>query len=290
MRMDMRQKADNIMTPNIPESLHMLTDNLSAANQSILESCPSDIVTTNEENRVTQISSGLCHLLGLDAETINNKMLVSDLPVLRELLNSSSSIEIISNDGTPYKFSHSVYKHDDIHTHVFTNISTMFDLFNENQRLREEALQLQLIDSDTSLLTHRALLLVLESQLSQCRRYETPLSVIKLGINIDPANPALKLKTIKISRLLKEKLRWSDMIARSNENHFTIILPETDQKNALSLIRKLKHNIDCWGDNCTVNFGFVEWRKNMSSSHLLDICEQSLLQSYNKQGAGQDVA
>jgi len=270
----------------------MKLDKLSAANQSILESCPSNIVITNKDNVVIQISSELCDLLELDANLIVNKMSVSEHPILGELLNSAKSIEITNNDGTAYKFSHMIFNDadDKLQTHVFTNISTMLDLYNENQRLMEEARQLQLIDSDTSLLTHRALLLVLESQLSQCRRYETVLSVIKLNLNIEPDNPDFKLKAVKISRLLKDQLRWSDMIARSSEQQFTIILPETDQIDALALISKLKQKITLWPDNYPITFAHVEWSKTMSSSDLLESCEKTITQNTIKINEGQDVA
>jgi len=266
----------------------MIMDKLSAANHSIFESCPSTIIRVNQNNKIVQISPELCTLLKLEMANVIDHTPAEASPLLAQLLESSETIEITTDNGTPYQFSHTVFEinENDIDTHVFTNISTVLDLYGENERLKEEARQLQLIDPDTSLLTQRALLLVLESQLSQCRRYETSLSVIKLNLEIASDSPDLRLKALKISRLLKDQLRWSDMIARSSDKQFTIILPETDYQDALNLSGKLTQAITQWNDDFIVNIGIVEWSKTMSSSDLLDYCEQEVIQHKS----GQDVA
>ena len=267
----------------------MMMDSLNVANQSILESCPSDIIRVDQDNTITQISSGLCKLLDVDEKTILHCSSTSTHSLISKLLNSTSSVEIETDNNICYQFSHIYFDNNDdsTRTHVFTNITTVIDLYGENQRLIEEARQLQLIDVDTSLLTHRALLLVLESQLSQCRRYETPLSIIKINLNITNDNAELKLKLLKITHLLKDQLRWSDMISRSATNQFTILLPKTDEYASLLLINKLKATITQWEGDHPINFGIAEWNKNMSASELLDLCENTLNAQYNN---GQDVA
>jgi diguanylate cyclase (GGDEF)-like protein len=166
----------------------------------------------------------------------------------------------------------------------------MLDLYSENQRLKEEARQLQLIDQDTSLLTKRALLLVLEAQVSRCRRYETPLSVIMMDLNNDGDSAEIKLKLLRLSRLLKDQLRWSDLIARSATKQFTIILPETERTDSASLINKLRDTIDLWGDEYAVNFGLAEWKKGINASDLLMCCEDDMHDRTQSSNNGQDVA
>ncbi|NOY66613.1 MAG: diguanylate cyclase [Gammaproteobacteria bacterium] len=271
----------------------MKIDNLTVANQSIFESCPGYIIRVTEDNRIIQISPDLCTLLFINENYTSTDPQVSSHPLVTKLLTSSASVEITTEDNTLYQFSHSFFDNntDDTRTHIFTNISIVLDLYGENQRLMEEARQLQLIDTDTSLLTQRALLLVMESQLSQCRRYETPLSVIKLNINFDTDCADFKLKLLKITHLLKDQLRWSDMIARSGSKQFTILLPTTDKHSSLQLINKLKQVIGQWHSDYSVSFGISEWNKNMSSSELLDDCEQSLINSITTStNNGQDVA
>jgi len=289
MLTDVRQTFGNLLTKETKGIFQMMMDSLNVANQSILESCPSDIIRVNQDNTIVQISSGLCNLFNIAENEILHCSGNLMPPVINQLLNSTASVEIEIDNNICYQFSHVFFDNNDDHTrtHVFTNITTVIDLYGENQRLIEEARQLQLIDVDTSLLTQRALLLVLESQLSQCRRYESPLSIIKINLNITDDNAELKLKLLKLTHLLKDQLRWSDMISRSATNQFTILLPKTDEYASLLLSNKLKSIIDHWEGDYPVNFGITEWNKNMSASELLDLCENTLNTRYND---GQDVA
>jgi len=291
--MEMCQNTDSLPVTLTMENVYMIMDKLNVANQSILECCPSDIVQLDSSYNVTRIGEGLCTLMGLNAEQVIGQNGLDIHHHLKKLLESENHTSITTTDGSTYKYNHIVHAGKDGDTgtlHVFTNITYIVDLYNENQRLKEEAKQLQLIDRDTSLLTHRALLLILESQVSQCRRYETPLSIIKLAFEADRDNPDFKHKILKISRLLKEQLRWSDLIARSGEGQFTIILPETEHKSAANLISKLRKMICQWDDNCHVNFGTANWAKGSNSTDLLKECDNNLVKNSGSQTIGQDVA
>jgi len=270
----------------------MAVENLSVANQSIMESCSTSILKLDGAGNITYISGELSHLAGLDKDQLLGTPAESASPVLMQLLHSEDSVDITSADGRNYHFNHTRIhetNHSDV-THIFTNITTVVDLYNENQRLKEEARQLQLIDQDTSLLTKRALLLILEAQVSRCRRYETPLSVMMLDFEIQGDSSDVKLKLLKLSRLLKDQLRWSDMIARSADNQFTVILPETERDDTNSLINKLKEIIKQWNDNDSIHFGQSEWKKGINASDILGQCEKDLGDNINTTKNGQDVA
>lgn len=270
----------------------MVMENMSVANQSILESCSSSILRLDETGNITYISDELCQLTGLEQAQLINKSAKNISPVLTQLLQSSGSVDIKSADEAHYHFTHNKINEPDQsgEIHIFTNITTVLDLYSENQRLKEEARQLQLIDQDTSLLTKRALLLILESQVSRCRRYETPLSVIMLDLGIHSDSADMKLKLLKLSRLLKDQLRWSDMIARSADNQFTVILPETERPDSIALINKLKEIINQWDDNDTICFGLSVWKKGINASDILGRCESDLNDNISALKNGQDVA
>jgi len=270
----------------------MATDIVNVANQSILESCTSSLLRLNTDGSILSISQDLCQIAGIDPDKTNGKTAATLSPILEQLLSSEENAEITAMDGHQYHFTHSLISDPQRAEtlHVFTNISTMVDLYGENQRLKEEAKQLQLIDQDTSLLTKRALLLILEAQVSRCRRYETPLSIIMLDINYASDNTDIKLKLLKISRMLKDQLRWSDMISRSADNQFTIILPETEHQACISLVNKLKDTIKQWNENFSVCFGLTEWEKGVNASDLLSRCEVNLKEKVNSVENGQDVA
>ena len=290
--MGMRQYNDGLIKPIIVRRITMATDNVNVANQSILESCSSSLLRLDADGSILSISHDLCQIAGIDPEKASGETAATLGPILDQLLKSESNAEITSTDGHLYHFTHTTMsdRQRSETLHVFTNISTVVDLHRENQRLQEEAKQLQLIDQDTSLLTKRALLLILEAQVSRCRRYETPLSIIMLDMNYDTDSTDLKLKLLKISRMLKDQLRWSDMISRSADNQFTIILPETEHQACISLVNKLKDTIKQWNESFSVSFGLTEWEKGVNASDLLSRCEVNLKEKINNAEKGQDVA
>ncbi len=270
----------------------MVMENLYVANQSILESCPSSIIRMDANGAIAYISPELCKLAGLEPEQINGQTPAESGPVITKLVQTPGNVDISTEESTRYQFNHTVL--DDHATtgeiHIFTNITTLLDLYSDNQRLKEEARQLQLVDQDTSLLTKRALLLVLEAQVSRCRRYETPLSVMMMELNNDSDNADVKLQLLKLSRLLKDQLRWSDMIARTADKQFTIILPETESSDAAALVTKLGDTISNWGDEYAVNFTLSAWKKGINTTDLLMRCEHELHSTKHTGNSGQDVA
>lgn len=267
-------------------------ETVNVANQSILESCTSSLLRLDKSGNITAISPELCHIISLPAEDCLGQAVTDLNPVLTQLLQASGHAAITTDAGQQYYFSHTQLNDDqnDDAVHVFTNITTVLDLYRENQRLQAEAQQLQLVDQDTSLLTKRALLLILEAQVSRCRRYETPLSIIMLNITEQNEQTDMKLKLLKISRMLKDQLRWSDMISRSADNQFTIILPETEHPACISLVKKLKDTIAQWQESFTVCFGLAEWEKGVNASDLLSRCESNLKEKDCSTNSDQVVA
>jgi len=268
----------------------MTMKNVRVANKTILESCSSEIIRLNNDNLLTHISSALCHIIGVSAAEIIGLNISLCPDSIQQILSAEKNVILTDTEDHQYQFTHSIIETDSDETiHILTNVTTVLDLHNENQRLKEEAKQLQLIDRDTSLLTHRAMLLVLEAQISRCRRYETPLAVVCLSLQLEKSNPDFKLKIMKISRLLKDQLRWSDMIARSTDNRFTILLPETEKKDAIALIDKLKSTFNHW-ENCPTEFGLSEWNRNVNVSALLKESEAELDHNITSLSNGKVVA
>ena len=256
----------------------MDTEPQAAANQSIYESCTTDFIKLDAEGCVISISQPLCQLINSTVEQVVGSHARESGTHLDTLLNSNELATINADNGSQYRFNHTSLPDisDNSCLHIFTNISTIHDLYSENQRLKEEARQLQLIDPDTSLLTQRALLLVLESQVARSRRYNTPLSVLILKLNTESSTHTHKINMLKLSRILKDQLRWSDMIARSNESSFTIVLPETDQNAAQNLVEKLQSVLNLTNTNLAVLSGIATWDRNISSVELLDHCLRQL--------------
>ncbi|MEJ2687589.1 MAG: diguanylate cyclase, partial [Gammaproteobacteria bacterium] len=142
-----------------------------------------------------------------------------------------------------------------------------------NQALEAETTS----DPATGLLNRRGLLLALEPQVARSRRYERPLSVIvaELAGERGP-DPWLT----GASRLLKDQLRWADLVAHTEHGRFVIALPETDSGHAETLGVKLGGLLGelCAQDGSSpqVRVGVSSWRRSDSATALLRRAVQRL--------------
>lgn len=251
------------------------------ANQHHFANCESSLLRLTKTGEVSYISPELTQLIGVSSHQIAQMTAKECQQLLHAWLQAGDYLEFTTSDGDHYHFSHQcvVLPDEEMQTHIFTNITPAIELQHENSLLKEEARQLQLIDRETSLLTRRALLLVLEAQVSRCRRYETPLSLMMLDLGAHSDSAIDKLRLLKVSRLLKDQLRWSDLVARSANNQFTVLLPETDSENATMLLQKLTDIITHWEEKGGITFGLAEWKKGINASDVLNLCEENLLEN-----------
>jgi GGDEF domain-containing protein len=105
------------------------------------------------------------------------------------------------------------------------------------------------VDSSTGLLTRNALLRELNTQISRSRRYRNPLSLVLLRLVSPPVTAGRVMPFDKhrparvISRLLRERLRWVDVVGVWAPEEFLLILPETAKDAAQQLVRKIRTHL-----------------------------------------------
>ena len=105
------------------------------------------------------------------------------------------------------------------------------------------------IDSLTGLFNRRALEKKLDEEFERAKRYEHPLSLLILDIdNFKIINDTYghhggDAALITIAEALKEKTRQSDFPSRYGGEEFVLVLPETDQENALQVANKIHQEI-----------------------------------------------
>jgi diguanylate cyclase (GGDEF)-like protein len=128
----------------------------------------------------------------------------------------------------------------------YADITDLHVLREESHRLHEELARHNVRDAVTGLPNRQALLQGLEPLVSRSRRYRNPLSVIRLRIDnlhdIDAAHgrgSGDKVLTA-VACMLKDQLRWADLIGRFDNDEFLLVLPETDTDAAGHLLDKLR--------------------------------------------------
>lgn len=153
------------------------------------------------------------------------------------------------------------------------------------QRFRGLQLSLQhtagVVDQVTGTIDRNGIMQTLESEVSRSRRYQNPLAIIQLQLdicasdvcehNVDPFMAA-------VARVLKEQTRWVDRIGRWSEREFLLVLPESNASAAASLAEKIgrsiaERKVSATGDDLSsvrVRFGISAWQRGDDVSSLLE--------------------
>lgn len=101
------------------------------------------------------------------------------------------------------------------------------------------------IDSLTGLFNRRAFEKKIHEEFERSKRYHNPLSILILDIdNFKTINDTYghhggDAALVKISETFREKTRQSDFPSRYGGEEFVLVLPETDQENALQVASKI---------------------------------------------------
>lgn len=126
----------------------------------------------------------------------------------------------------------------------------------------------------------------LDYEVSRSRRYDNPLSLMKIKLVCFAALEDPKLEATLnqlLEAILKDELRWADMIGHSETGEFLLVLPETNTEQADALQHKLNQALqqqmsaehpDC---EYALLIGQAQWSKGDSSGILLDRVRDDLV-------------
>ena len=145
-------------------------------------------------------------------------------------------------------------------------------------------------DPVTGLLNQRSLVQGLDPQVSRSRRYNNPLSVVAMHLDgMESMDDRYGSSThervlMTIGQLLKDQMRWADLIAHTEEDAFIFVLPETRKDDATKLVSKVNEyllKMDVVADNgdpieLVPHFGVAEWQKGDDVNLLLSRATDAL--------------
>ncbi len=175
---------------------------------------------------------------------------------------------------------------DCVQARLFIDIKKQVELEQAHATLNEELKQHILTDTVTGLLNRRGIMLALEPQVARSRRYNSPISIIMMDVHCDRDKEHLLLQ---VARLLKDQLRWADLIGCSEQHEFILVLPETTAESAMRLADKLEQRLAEMGDEFNVQdlstcYGVTGWRKKDNAGTLLKRAGMALSEACSLQG------
>jgi len=169
---------------------------------------------------------------------------------------------------------------------------TAENLASELQKANRKLHKLATTDGLTGLLNHRAFQEILEKRISESNRHQRWLSLMLLDIdnfklvNDRYGHPVGDAVLKIISRTIPDILRKEDILARYGGEEYSIILPETDTKGAVTLAERIRRcvedlviKIDNLSFSITISIGIGTKNFNRcdcNNSELITIADKAL--------------
>ena len=237
------------------------------------EACPTGLLILNQDGRIEAINYALCGMLGQKPDEILGRN-IDEMPTpeLKSLFHPDGQLQLYPHNLPAKQLkieSRVIPESHGMTLRCFTDVSESESLREENIRLKQQVEELTLTDELTGLANERAFHRVLNAQVTRSRRYTNPLSlaVVEIDAELEEIENSNEI-ILAVSRYLRDRLRWVDLIARWGDGQFMLILPETNAIDASNILNKIKSDFTTvpLPDSVTrlafgLNIGISEWQK-----------------------------
>lgn len=263
----------------------------SLARQALDES-PMGVIITDVDKRIAWVNKTMQGFLNRSAESLVGESLTQISDEFSHNTDQTTPLwRIPATQNAPERWLLQVNKQisSGIDALYFSDSSELVRIRTEAQHLNDQLESAATNDPVTGVLNRRALLQGLEPQVSRSRRYENPLSIIIMQINgFDTGDESIKAVNEHVLRgigfYLRDQLRWVDLVGRTEDNEFTLVLPETNHADASALAQKINERIKQLSlpdaPDVTVKvdakLGVTEWQKGDDTSRLLRRAQSSV--------------
>jgi len=264
-----------------------------SCNKNWLEKNPFPMMAIDLAGCIRWVNPAFESLAGTDRDSLLGCS-AQDLPApeLADLLDDKSPVRVIHPERGEIwleRIVRQVSEPDEnaLQMHYFQEKTPNEALVEENHHLKQQLESLILTDELTGLANERALSQHLATQVTRSRRYNNPLTLVLVNIEVDiqkedNAGKFFDDAVIAASHFLRERLRWADFIARSNDGRFIIVMPETGSEEATVLFNIIIGEKDkmelpeAQKAAVKLSFGLAEWEKGNDPKLLVERALQSL--------------
>ncbi|NOQ79659.1 MAG: diguanylate cyclase [Gammaproteobacteria bacterium] len=243
----------------------------------LLENSTSFVVVFDQNQSIFWINQSFCDFLGMERQQLIGRTADNTQePCIKQILNSSARIEIFSGILDKWIELHDVMMldgneldHPDqkFTVQYYNDVSTLVQTEKHLLQLETTISHKMSHDSVTGMLSHHSMFQTLNSEVSRSRRYNNPLSIVLMTIDYQSCSAAMEQENIEqfrlmVSQLLKDQIRWADIVGHLNEFDFVLLLPETVYESAEVLIRKINDRLcNMTIDAQHISYGISQWQK-----------------------------
>lgn len=239
-----------------------------------LDLAPFGVCITGANNQFIYGNKTLYTIFNLGEE--KNQSTKTTPALVIEAINSNEPYFEIAETSAESKRTIKCWAHDKqpgngTNIYFFLDVTEKQKLYSQKTILEDELSRLNTRDLQTGLPNKIALLQSLEPLISRSRRYNNPLTVIHLEVECDNGT-SNDDAIVKISHMLRDQMRWADIVGRLDDNKFLLVLPETPEDAANILVEKLNGKISELiekGLNVRTYFGLASWNAGDDARLLL---------------------
>ena len=210
--------------------------------QSLLENLSIGLLLLESDDRISWANSRAAQLLGTTLSELIGRVPRDGATTMQPLLGSEPRL-LQDAGGERWLRRELCSGNSGQRLLVLADVSAQQQLAEENARLHQQVEDMQLTDELTGLPNKRAISQALDLHISRSRRYQNPLSVVLVHVDLQKADDVQPLSAdpviLSVSRFLRDRLRWVDQIARWEDQMFLIVLPETADADARGLLNKI---------------------------------------------------
>jgi GGDEF domain-containing protein len=246
----------------------------------LLDGCPLAILLLDASGQILACNRAFAGLTGTDPGAgLAEPEALRREGLLAPLLGSGTLVNWVMPDGDERWLAVETRPLAGAHggtARFYVDVTEKLRLRKERDGLRAELKQCALKDETlTSLMNRRGLLHALEPLVARSRRYDSPLSVVAMGIEVRQQRQKL---LVRIGYLLRDQTRWADLLGCNDGHDFLLILQETPRDSALQLIEKLSAPLERIGESAPFHacYGVAHWRREDDAESLLERAEAAL--------------
>ena len=244
----------------------------------LLDASPLATLLLDADGSVHSYNAAFAALLGEAAE-------VPARELLAPLLGEGTVISWIMPDGDERWLAVETVSLEDCTARFYQDVTERLRLKQERDSCSTELQKQSLHDATlTSLLNRHGILVSLEPLVARSRRYNSPLSVVAMGLVDGSTHDKSR---VQVSYLLKDQTRWADLVGCNNKGEFILILQETTQDSALMLVEKLTAHLKRMSEDrkpsISACYGVTECQKNDDAEIILERAESALAEARNNQ-------
>ena len=260
----------------------------------LLDTCPVAMLLLDGNGRIRACNKSLANLTGSGVEELCDS---APNELIAPLLGTGTVVHWIDSDGNEHWLAVQIASLDDApgsQVRFYLDITEQLRLKRERDELASALRDSALQDSRlASLLSRHGLMVALNPLVARTRRYNTPLSIVTMGIETGQdglQDPVWR----RVAALLRDQTRWADLVGCNADRDFILILQETSRDAALLLVEKLAGHIgrmdhDLNSAALQACYGITECNKNDDADSLLERAEAALAEA-RQNDSGRSIA